>query len=72
VLIRVDIPDVSERQVRAHVWVCAAALVENPSFDSQSKEALTTHPDKFGSAFEIKPAAVRKLVSHTGDRSNDK
>jgi hypothetical protein len=54
------------------VWVCAAALVENPSFDSQSKEALTTHPDKFGSAFEIKPAAVRKLVSHTGDRSNDK
>ena len=27
--------DVSERQVRAHVWVCVAALVENPTFDSQ-------------------------------------
>lgn len=55
--------DVSAPQIRAHLWVCVSALIENPSFDSQSKEALTTHPDKFGSAFALKAASVRKVVS---------
>ena len=57
--------DVTERQVRAHIWLCVSALIENPSFDSQSKEALTTPADKFGSAFELKPASIRKVVSNT-------
>jgi DNA topoisomerase-2 len=58
--------DVTDRQVRAHLWVCLAASVENPSFDSQSKELLTTSPEAFGSKFILRPADIRKIINHTG------
>ena len=36
-------------QVKNHLWVFVNALIENPAFDSQTKEALTTRATAFGS-----------------------
>ncbi len=34
--------------VKNHLCVCVNSLIENPSFDSQTKETLTTRPTQFG------------------------
>uniref|UniRef100_A0A8C5PWA0 DNA topoisomerase 2 n=1 Tax=Leptobrachium leishanense TaxID=445787 RepID=A0A8C5PWA0_9ANUR len=36
-------------QVKNHVWVFVNCLIENPSFDSQTKENMTLQPKSFGS-----------------------
>ncbi|KAM8966600.1 DNA topoisomerase 2-beta isoform 2-T2 [Pelodytes ibericus] len=36
-------------QVKNHVWVFINCLIENPSFDSQTKENMTLQPKSFGS-----------------------
>eukprot|EP00978_Attheya_sp_CCMP212_P006233 scaffold14122_cov44-Attheya_sp.AAC.3 len=40
---------VTPAMVRRHLFVSCNSLVENPTFDSQMKESLTSHPDTFGS-----------------------
>ncbi|XP_073355939.1 DNA topoisomerase 2-like [Aegilops tauschii subsp. strangulata] len=35
--------------VKGYLWVFVNALIENPLFDSQTKETLTTHQSSFGS-----------------------
>ncbi len=37
-------------QVKAHFKLFVNCLIDNPSFDSQIKETLTTHPSDFGSS----------------------
>ena len=36
-------------QIKAHLMIFVNCLIENPSFDSQTKEKLTTTKGKFGS-----------------------
>lgn len=36
-------------QVKNHVWLFVNALIENPTFDSQTKENMTLQPKSFGS-----------------------
>lgn len=36
-------------QVKNHIWVFVNALIENPSFDSQTKENMTLQIKGFGS-----------------------
>ena len=36
-------------QIRNHMWIFVNALIENPTFDSQTKETLTLPSSKFGS-----------------------
>ncbi len=38
------------------------AVIENPSFDSQTKETLTTEPKEFGSKYEINETFIKKLA----------
>ena len=40
---------VSSRQVKNHLWVFVNCLIENPSFDSQTKENMTLQMKSFGS-----------------------
>ena len=40
---------VKPTQIRNHMWVFVNALIENPTFDSQTKETLTLPSSKFGS-----------------------
>lgn len=49
--------DVKASQVKHSLWVFVNALIVNPSFDSQTKETLTTRASKFG------PDAYKPVVS---------
>jgi DNA topoisomerase-2 len=40
---------VKPAQIKSHMWLFVNALVENPTFDSQTKEQLTLQANKFGS-----------------------
>ena len=54
--------NVTPRMVRRHLFLCANSLIENPSFDSQMKECLTSNPTTFGSDYTIPQSFLRKLV----------
>lgn len=40
-------------QIKSHLWIFVNSLIENPAFDSQTKETLTTKPSQFGSTFNF-------------------
>ncbi|THH30396.1 hypothetical protein EUX98_g3787 [Antrodiella citrinella] len=39
---------VKPAQIKSHMWIFVNALIENPTFDSQTKETLTLSASKFG------------------------
>lgn len=41
------------KQVKNHIWVFVNCLIENPSFDSQTKENMTLQPKSFGSKCQL-------------------
>ena len=53
---------VTPRMVRRHLLLCVNCLIENPSFDSQMKECLTTNPENFGSSYSLPNSYLKKLV----------
>lgn len=40
-------------QIKGHLWIFLNALIENPSFDSQTKETLTLKQSLFGSKCDL-------------------
>lgn len=46
--------------VKNYLWVFVNALIDNPAFDSQTKETLTIRPNSFGSKCELTPAFLTK------------
>ncbi|XP_009700105.1 PREDICTED: DNA topoisomerase 2-alpha, partial [Cariama cristata] len=40
-------------QVKNHMWIFVNALIENPTFDSQTKENMTLQPKNFGSTCKL-------------------
>ncbi|KAK7243530.1 hypothetical protein RIF29_38329 [Crotalaria pallida] len=56
---------VKPQNVKNHLWVFVNALIENPSFDSQTKDTLTTTYSKFGSWGNI-PESTLKEVKNCG------
>ncbi|OCF33010.1 DNA topoisomerase II [Kwoniella heveanensis BCC8398] len=52
-------------QVKNHMWIFINALVENPAFDSQTKENLTLKSSAFGSKCDLSEDFVKK-VAKTG------
>ena len=46
--------------VKNHVWVFVNALIDNPAFDSQTKETLTTRQGSFGSKCELSSSFLKK------------
>jgi DNA gyrase/topoisomerase IV subunit B len=46
--------------VKSHLWVFVNALVDNPAFDSQTKETLTTRQSSFGSKCELSEDFLKK------------
>jgi len=47
--------------VKSHLWVFVNALIDNPAFDSQTKETLTTRQGSFGSKFELSIDFLKKV-----------
>jgi DNA topoisomerase-2 len=54
--------DVKESFIRDNLMVFVNATIENPSFDSQTKETLTTLPSNFGSECKVPDAFIEKLA----------
>jgi len=48
--------------VKASLWVFVNALIENPTFDSQTKETLTLKPSAFGSEFKVSDGFIKKVL----------
>ncbi|WIA35043.1 hypothetical protein OEZ86_003534 [Tetradesmus obliquus] len=48
--------------VKNHLWVFINAQIENPAFDSQTKETLTIKASSFGSKCELTPQLMDKVA----------
>lgn len=51
---------VKPAQIRNHMWIFVNALIENPTFDSQTKEQLTLPASKFGSKPKLSEDFMKK------------
>ncbi|KAI6196057.1 DNA topoisomerase 2 [Aphelenchoides besseyi] len=49
-------------QIKNHLWVFVNALIENPTFDSQTKETMTLAPKDFGSKFTLPDSFVKEVL----------
>ncbi|GLT73663.1 hypothetical protein SLA2020_455040 [Shorea laevis] len=56
---------VKAHNVKNHLWVFVNALIDNPAFDSQTKETLTLRQSSFGSKCEL-PEEFLKKVAKSG------
>ncbi|KAL9226457.1 hypothetical protein vseg_002268 [Gypsophila vaccaria] len=52
--------------VKNHLWIFVNALIDNPAFDSQTKETLTTRPNSFGTTCELSDKFLKKVVDSSG------
>lgn len=48
-------------QIKNHLCIFVNCLVENPAFDSQTKEFLTTRPNKFGSTCKLSDKFMKQV-----------
>lgn len=53
----------SQSLIRRHLFVCCDAKIENPSFDSQMKEYLTSSPGNFGSSYTLNNAYLDTILT---------
>lgn len=51
---------VKPAQMKNHMWIFVNALIENPTFDSQTKEQLTLPASKFGSKPSLSDEFMKK------------
>jgi len=54
--------DIKPNHVRNHLFVFVNTLIENPAFDSQTKETLTTKQTKFGSTCELSEKMIKQVM----------
>jgi DNA topoisomerase II len=54
---------VSQALIRRHLFVACDTLIENPTFDSQMKEYLSSSPTTFGSSYTLSPTFLKKVVA---------
>ena len=57
---------ITSNQVRSHLKIFVSALIENPSFDSQLKESLTTPSNKFGSNPVLSERFTKQVIANSG------
>ncbi|KAI9591804.1 DNA topoisomerase [Syncephalis fuscata] len=49
-------------QVKSHMWVFVNCLIENPAFDSQTKENMTLRASAFGSKCDMPEDFIKKIM----------
>jgi len=52
---------ITESQIKNHLCIFVNCLIENPSFDSQTKDCLTTRKSNFGSKCELSDKFLNKI-----------
>ncbi|CAH8278270.1 unnamed protein product [Arabidopsis lyrata] len=55
-------PNVKTHNVKNHLWVFVNALIDNPAFDSQTKETLTLPERSFGSKCQLSENILQKVA----------
>ncbi|XP_053728166.1 DNA topoisomerase 2-alpha isoform X2 [Synchiropus splendidus] len=50
-------------QVKSHMWLFVNCLIENPTFDSQTKENMTLQHKNFGSTCPLSDKFIKQAVS---------
>ena len=55
-------------QIKNHMWLFVNALIENPTFDSQTKETLTLPASKFGSKPVLSEDFIKRGMLHCFSR----
>ncbi|KAM6176062.1 DNA topoisomerase 2-alpha [Erethizon dorsatum] len=53
---------VKAHQVKNHMWIFVNALIENPTFDSQTKENMTLQVKSFGSTCQLSEKFIKAAV----------
>lgn len=53
--------EVAKSHIKPSLFVFVNCLIENPAFDSQTKECLTTKPRQFGSKCELSPKFLKAV-----------
>ncbi|THH09412.1 hypothetical protein EW145_g2021 [Phellinidium pouzarii] len=53
---------VKPAQIRNHMWIFVNSLIENPTFDSQTKETLTLPASKFGTKPTLQEDFLKKVA----------
>lgn len=54
--------EIKAPHVKQHLWVFVKCLIENPAFDSQTKETLTTTVSRFGSKCNLSERTINAVV----------
>lgn len=54
--------EVKNNQIKQHLWIFVNCLVENPCFDSQTKENMTLKQSNFGSECQIDDLFLKDLM----------
>jgi DNA topoisomerase II len=60
---------VKPHQIKQHIWLFVNCLIENPAFDSQTKENMTLRQSAFGSKCNLSDDFIKKGIYMLG-RSN--
>ncbi|XP_031273762.1 DNA topoisomerase 2 [Pistacia vera] len=58
--------NIKAHNVKNHLWVFVNALIDNPAFDSQTKETLTLRQSSFGSKCELREEFMKKVTAKSG------
>lgn len=53
---------IKSHNVKQHLWIFVNCLIENPSFDSQTKENMTLKPSSFGSSFDFSEKFLKDVI----------
>ena len=53
---------VKPHQIKANLWLFVNCLIENPAFDSQTKETLNTKSSNFGSTYELSDKFMNEVL----------
>ena len=54
---------VKPHQIKANLWLFVNCLIENPAFDSQTKETLNTKSANFGSTYELSDKFMNEVLA---------
>lgn len=49
-------------QVKNHIWLFVNCLIENPTFDSQTKENMTLQQKNFGSSCPLSEKFIKQVT----------
>ncbi len=53
---------VKAHQIKQHLWVFVNCLIDNPTFDSQTKETMTLKASSFGSNFQLSEKFLKEVL----------